>query len=148
MNKVKNVKVCNSCGSENVWSDASAAWDSELQEWVLLNVFDNEWCDDCDGECKIVDATTEPASVVYSSHGEFFINKNSGIVISEHIADTEDSPKGAVRFDIKEYCAFYKKSPSDAYDILDLGYWMEDGTYEEPCHDWRTDVIQLRAEGI
>lgn len=48
-------KVCETCGSERVWRDANAAWDEENQCWDLLNMFQHEWCDDCDAETYIVD---------------------------------------------------------------------------------------------
>lgn len=48
-------KICNHCGSENVWVDANADWDTEAQEWVVCNIFDAEWCNDCDGETTIID---------------------------------------------------------------------------------------------
>lgn len=48
-------KVCNHCGSENVWMDANAHWDVEKQKWVLLDTFPNEWCDDCEAETSIID---------------------------------------------------------------------------------------------
>jgi hypothetical protein len=48
-------KVCKYCGSDNVWADATAVWDSWDQEWVLGSIFDNEYCIDCDGETTIID---------------------------------------------------------------------------------------------
>lgn len=49
------IKVCGTCGSENVKLDAWAEWDAENQMWSLGATFDHAICDDCDGECKIVD---------------------------------------------------------------------------------------------
>lgn len=53
MNKVK--KVCRHCGSSDVRKDAWAEWDEDKQEWVLADVFDNDYCMNCDGETTIVD---------------------------------------------------------------------------------------------
>lgn len=45
--------VCNRCGSDAVLRDAYAEWDVEKQDWVLQNVFDDAFCEDCEGECKL-----------------------------------------------------------------------------------------------
>jgi hypothetical protein len=48
-----------------------------------------------------------------------------------------DSPGGTpVRIDITELIFTYGEL-DDSYDILDLGYWTEDGRYEPPVQDWR-----------
>jgi hypothetical protein len=47
-------RVCSYCGSENVWLDANARWDGH--EWVLLNIFEDAFCEDCDGPTSISDA--------------------------------------------------------------------------------------------
>ena len=51
MNRVR--KVCGTCGSERVTIDAWAAWDVDKQDWVLDDIFDNEYCRDCEGETRI-----------------------------------------------------------------------------------------------
>lgn len=45
--------VCKHCGSDNVMRDAWATWNVELQEWELLNVYDNAYCNECDGETSL-----------------------------------------------------------------------------------------------
>lgn len=55
MPPTKVQKVCKTCGSTDVWSDANSVWDEETQRWTLGNVFDHEWCVTCDAETKIVD---------------------------------------------------------------------------------------------
>lgn len=47
--------VCDSCGSQDVQRDAWAEWSVEEQEWVLSQCFDHAFCNDCAGECHIVD---------------------------------------------------------------------------------------------
>ena len=42
--------VCSKCKSENVMRDAWAVWDVATQEWVLGSVFDQGFCDTCEGE--------------------------------------------------------------------------------------------------
>jgi hypothetical protein len=49
-------KVCNNCGGTDVVRDAWSSWDEDTQEWVLDNVFDYEFCQDCESETTITDA--------------------------------------------------------------------------------------------
>jgi len=53
--KLEETRVCKKCGSENVWVDAMAHWAGD--KGYVLRDFDpsNAWCDDCDGECTIVE---------------------------------------------------------------------------------------------
>jgi hypothetical protein len=52
----------------------------------------------------------------------------------------------AVKFDIAEYDRFYEDrfkepSPKPSYfDVLDLGFWKKDGTYDAPDHKWRNEI--------
>ena len=48
-------KVCKHCGSEDVVRDAWASWDSTLGEWVLSDIFDYEFCQECEGDTTIID---------------------------------------------------------------------------------------------
>ena len=41
-------KVCEKCGSEYVWVDAAAEWDTDTQSWELGNMWDYSHCGDCD----------------------------------------------------------------------------------------------------
>jgi len=84
---------------------------------------------------------------VYSSHGTIIINPETGTVIATDIDMCDDCIDNIKRFDIEEYKTFYKvdKVPG-AFDILDLGYWLNDGTYEEPEHDWRNGTAIERAQ--
>ncbi len=45
--------VCSHCGSTNIKKDAFAIWDAKEQKWILENVFDAAYCDDCDGETTL-----------------------------------------------------------------------------------------------
>ena len=45
--------VCTHCESEAVVRDAWAAWDVEKQEWVLEDIFDYAYCQDCENETKL-----------------------------------------------------------------------------------------------
>ena len=52
---MKIKKVCEKCGSDDVWFEAYAAWDVDTQSWELGSTFDNSWCRDCDGETNIIE---------------------------------------------------------------------------------------------
>lgn len=51
----QTLRVCETCGSENVWKDATACWSPEIQEYELRQIFDEEWCDDCDSKTNIIE---------------------------------------------------------------------------------------------
>jgi hypothetical protein len=52
---MKIEKVCETCGSVEVWVDALAEWDVDTQSWELGTTFgDNSWCRDCDAETYII----------------------------------------------------------------------------------------------
>jgi len=47
-------KVCNKCGSTDICVDAWASWDEVTQEWVLANMYEATFCNDCEQECDIL----------------------------------------------------------------------------------------------
>jgi hypothetical protein len=55
MNAPKVRKVCEACGSERVFIDATAEWNVELQAFVLCGVHDHTTCDDCNDDCNVID---------------------------------------------------------------------------------------------
>ena len=55
----KRKMVCSERGSEKVMRDSWAVWDFAKQEWALYNVFDDAWCDQCEGECSIEEIETD-----------------------------------------------------------------------------------------
>lgn len=55
--KVK--KVCANCGSDNVVTDAWVSWDIDSQQWVIDDIFDNDYCKSCEGETTIQDEEIE-----------------------------------------------------------------------------------------
>ena len=46
---------CETCGSENVRRDASVEWNSELQTWEVVVVYDAADCEDCGGETTLIE---------------------------------------------------------------------------------------------
>ena len=57
--KIPIRKVCRTCGSDNVQVDAYAAWVIEIQDWELASCFEASVCEDCGGECRIIDVPAE-----------------------------------------------------------------------------------------
>jgi hypothetical protein len=51
----KITKVCDECGSEDVYFDAIAKWDYRKQDWVLGEDMHRPWCEQCDAEIMIED---------------------------------------------------------------------------------------------
>lgn len=92
--------------------------------------------------------------VVYSSHGELFVDIDTGVVDRKRsvycgVNNPEKSDLWSIeRFDIEEHCVFWGCDQSDlaGVDILDLGYWDSDGVYEPPAMGWRLDDSVLSGD--
>jgi hypothetical protein len=48
-------KVCQYCGSDNIVFDAWARWDPIKEEFVLGQVFEQVFCNDCGAETADID---------------------------------------------------------------------------------------------
>ena len=53
------LKICNECKSENVVFDAWARWDKSTQQMELKNIFDEEFCIDCDSLTSVDDSVDD-----------------------------------------------------------------------------------------
>ena len=54
----KRIKmVCKFCGSDDVCSDAFAAWSVERQKWELLSTLDTTTCNACGDEQDLAEVT-------------------------------------------------------------------------------------------
>lgn len=74
---------------------------------------------------------------VNSSHGQLIIDADGTVLVGKTTYH-DDELRNIVRFDLPEHRKYYASKPEpDSYDILDLGYWMKDGTFEPPAFDWR-----------
>ncbi len=52
--EIVRIMVCETCGSENVKSDAWAVWSTPDQKWELEGEpYQFSYCDDCEGECRV-----------------------------------------------------------------------------------------------
>jgi len=56
----------------------------------------------------------------------------------------------AERFDIEEWDNWYeryteKTSPKpSSFDVLELGFWKNDGTYNPPSNEWRNELYKKK----
>lgn len=56
MNTKKITWACNTCGGDNVSIEAVVHWDTDEQRFAVSEVCDKgHYCEDCDGECGIVE---------------------------------------------------------------------------------------------
>jgi len=81
--------------------------------------------------------------IVQSSHGEFLATAPSGRVAKMRIGLDSDAvwpvDERPIRFDTAEWERYYNTLILDGQviDILDIGYWMCDGSYEPPIDEAR-----------
>lgn len=68
-------KVCMYCGSTHVKRDAWAGWDAEGQRWVLDGMYDNAFCETCEGEATVV-TVSEDDVIDCAGCGYDFHNKH------------------------------------------------------------------------
>lgn len=75
---------------------------------------------------------------VYGSHGDLTVSVTSGRVVAyEPIGDGEYSH--IAFFNIAEWRQAYPGEIPEQIDILDIGYWTEEGEYAPAVEDWRKD---------
>jgi hypothetical protein len=76
---------------------------------------------------------------ITGSWGTLHVCPTTGKVVSRHDLYPND-PQGyrtIIKFDVAEWRRTYPGTQLQGGDILDFGYWTEDGHYEEPAYDWR-----------
>ena len=82
---------------------------------------------------------------IESSHG-IITTDDKGIVIEKNLHETDCYLGNAVRFDLEEWDNWYeryteKPSPKPSeFDVLELGFWNADGTYNPPSTEWRNNI--------
>jgi len=98
---------------------------------------------------------TKESFNITSSHGRFTV-KRDGVVLAWHPFNPND-PEAVdylkiVKFNISEYVDFWEKNGetrsdllnASNIDILDVGFWQLDGSYEPPDMSWRKEMIEIR----
>ena len=81
-------------------------------------------------------------SIVHSSHGDFVIDENGIVTKFKAGGWVQPDYHNYVRFDLPEYKKHYGELDTE-YDILDLGFWKKDGSYEPPEKDFRDRVARI-----
>jgi hypothetical protein len=81
----------------------------------------------------------------YSSLGSFTFDPISGEVFISELASEMDTP---IRVDIAEYKRYYGTEFNEGVDILDIGYWIENGSYVPAENDWREEKKQLLLDNL
>jgi hypothetical protein len=95
------------------------------------------------------------------SHGEMEVDPATGLILrtlytcaagGDHWCE-ECRNLGypeVVRFDVWEWATAYPDErlgeEITSIDILDIGYWCQDGTYEPAAYDWREQFRQQQRE--
>lgn len=87
--------------------------------------------------------------IVYSSHGEIELRDDGSIAFINwppQYPKSADELKWYVdhveRFDLEENLAFWDEEMPFSFDILDLGQYRKDGTYEGPCKNFRINCLE------
>ena len=86
---------------------------------------------------------------IESSWGTIITDDNGNVIgkdLLEHDGKEKCYLLNADRFDLKEWDDWYEKNtnkpsikPTD-FDILELGFWNNDGSYNPPHPTWRDEI--------
>jgi hypothetical protein len=81
---------------------------------------------------------------VRGSCGMLVVDCSTGYILEVRHDGKDKKYDDIQRFDVAEWLAEYpgESLAGTCNDILDLGYWMNDGTYVEPCYDWRKQDVK------
>ncbi len=75
---------------------------------------------------------------VYGSHGDLVVASMSGRVLEYH--PIGEGEYAAIAFlNVAEWRQACPGNVPDHIDILDIGYWTQEGEYAPPVEDWRKD---------
>lgn len=77
---------------------------------------------------------------VSSSNGSLTANSETGEVIECVLNCESDEIENIKKFDVQEWLKTYKVKLHSSIDILDIGYWTKDGSYQSAEKDWRKEV--------
>lgn len=93
--------------------------------------------------------------VIESSHGAFYADLKTGEVIGKDICcDKQSAPNDCNQeytqiknFDFEEWKRFYKVTIPPQLDILDLGYWLNNGNYIPAEVSYREEILNYMRKG-
>lgn len=113
-----------------------------------------------DTECKYNECEGMDCVVIESSHGTFYADLVTGEVIKRDICCDKQPPSASCNptscnteytqiqnFDLEEWESFYKAELPPHLDILDVGYWLEDGRYIPAEDDYRKEASEHINKG-
>jgi hypothetical protein len=85
---------------------------------------------------------------VRSSHGFLIANYESGEIISVHSdKEPEDYLPNIKKFDIERYKFVHKTdSIPKELDILRIGFWLKDGTYDPPAEGYEPEIDESKLK--
>lgn len=91
---------------------------------------------------------TKHVITFFGNYGEIDVDAATGeVVVYRPEEGGEPDYADIVRVDLDERRRWYAakglplSDPQPGGDILDVGFWTSDGTYEEPADDWRELVL-------
>ena len=117
-----------------------------------LGVLDHT-SDGPDPDALYIPAGVTGAREVTGSHGTLHIDADGNIIMRD--CDGEPEYDNIEKFDVAEYLEWAKKVEpiidrdvsGDDLDILEIGYWLKDGTYEEASEEFRFDYVKRMTDG-
>ena len=84
---------------------------------------------------------------VCSSNGELRCDLNGVVVECVCYPGGDEYIRQITKIDLNEYIAEYGAIPDHkGFDILDVGYWSKDDTYEPPCQNYRDDIKLAKSD--
>ncbi len=75
---------------------------------------------------------------VYGSHGDLMVASVSGRVL-DYLPIGYGEYRNITFFNVAEWRQTYPGEVPHQVDVLDIGYWTQEGEYAPPVADWRTD---------
>lgn len=86
--------------------------------------------------------------VIESSSGEFIVDLATGVVMTRDLCnDAPDDYKNIDKFDLNAWRNFYEAPIPPHLDILDLGYWLNDGQYIPAEDSYRKEKLEYMNKG-
>jgi hypothetical protein len=83
---------------------------------------------------------------VFGTYGTLTVDTADGLVTDYEPSASGDDYKIIKKVNLSEWRTHYYAEPFGRIDILDLGYWTDEGRYEPPTADWRKLQVELQAE--
>lgn len=156
--EAKNYASTDGVLNDHIYFDILKVRDYMLRVPDYKSDFSKEYLQHCPGDpntCGYDKYKDKDCVVVESSHGEFYADLNTGEVIGKDICcDKQPTPDGCnheyaqvKNFDFEEWKRFYKVTIPPQLDILDLGYWLDNGDYTPAETSYREEILNYMHKG-